>query len=311
MIRSTRPGALCLGLGVTCLLFSVLSGTGAAALSAWSRLSLAATGAVALAASARLQSSRAHPLVPLSLFARAETAAPYLCGALLGTTIFGVDTFVPLFVQGARGGTAAAAGAVVTPLMLFWALSSSVAARLIVPLGFRTTARVGALFIVAGFTGSSPARVSTPPWPDQRGLRGGRVGPRIHGPEPGPRRPARDRGEHSRRGLEPRAVLPDGGRVLGVGALGALLSFGLLGRLGAAATETAGRLLAGRGPRSGVGLDPLLLRQALEHALLPVFAVLLGLALLSLFVAGFFPARADKKEPPVPSGPTREAAGTG
>ena len=146
------PGALCLGLGVTCLLFSVLHGTGLAALATWTRLALAAAGLLLLAGFARLQSSRAHPLVPLSLFSRAETIAPYFCGVLLGTTIFGVDTFVPLFVQGARGGTAAAAGAVVTPTMLFWALSSSVAARLIVPLGFRATARVGAAFIVVGFT---------------------------------------------------------------------------------------------------------------------------------------------------------------
>jgi len=306
------PGALCLGLGVTCLLFSVLSGTGAAALSAWSRLSLAAAGAVALAAFARLQSSRAHPLVPLSLFARAETAAPYFCGALLGTTIFGVDTFVPLFVQGARGGTAAAAGAVVTPLMLFWALSSSVAARLIVRLGFRTTARVGALFIVAGFTGLlACARFDAPvAWISAAcavvgwglGFMGlSQVLAVQHATAEGIRGVATS--------LVPffRTV----GGSLGVGALGALLSFGLLGRLGAAATETAGRLLAGREPRSEVGLDPLLLRQALEHALLPVFAVLLGLALLNLFVAGFFPARADEKEPPVPSGPTREAAGAG
>ena len=58
-----------------------------------------------------------------------ETAAPFLAGILLGTTIFGVDTFVPLFVQGARGGTAGAAGAVITPLVLMWALSATAAAR--------------------------------------------------------------------------------------------------------------------------------------------------------------------------------------
>ena len=73
------------------------------------------------------------------------------------------------------------------------------------------------------------------------------------------------------------------------------MSFGLVARLGAAATETAGRLLAGghAPPGRGPSLDPALLRQALEHALLPVFGVLLALAVLNLFVAGFFPARAD------------------
>jgi MFS family permease len=303
------PGAVCLGLGVTCLLFSVLHGTGGAALSRWARLALAGAGAGALAAFARIQSSRAHPLVPLSLFTRAETAAPYLCGALLGTTIFGVDTFVPLFVQGARGGTAAAAGAVVTPVMLFWALSSSVTARLVVPLGFRTTARVGALLIVAGFAGLlACARFDAPvPWISAAcavvgcglGFMGlSQVLAIQHATTEDVRGVATS--------LVPffRTV----GGSLGVGALGALLSFGLIGRLGAAATETAGRLLtSGPAPARGqVGLDPTLLRHALEQALLPIFGVLLGLALLNLFVAGFFPARAD--EPARPAGDARETA---
>ena len=72
------------------------------------------------AALARRSSSGFRPgasirSIPPSLFRRMSTAAPYVAGVLLGTTIFGVDTFVPLFVQGARGGTAGAAGAVVTP----------------------------------------------------------------------------------------------------------------------------------------------------------------------------------------------------
>jgi hypothetical protein len=88
------------------------------------------------------------------------------------------------------------------------------------------------------------------------------------------------------------------GGSLGVGALGGLLSLGLVHRLGAAATETAGRLLAGgRGPGEGPHLDPGLLRQALEQALVPVFGVLLALAVVNLFVAGYFPARADEPEP--------------
>src|SRR5262249_20411746 len=105
---------------------------------------------VLLAVFARRQARREHPLVPLSLLTHRHTASPYLAGALLGTTIFGVDTFVPLFVQGARGGTAAAAGAVVTPGMFFWATSATFATRALVRHGFRATARVGTLLIAVG-----------------------------------------------------------------------------------------------------------------------------------------------------------------
>ncbi len=100
----------------------------------------------------RLQVRREHPLIPPELFREMRTAAPYLGGVLLGTTIYGVDTFVPLFVQGARGGTAGrrrrrgdAAGLPVG------GLGDRSRARLIVRFGFRKTARWGALLILAGF----------------------------------------------------------------------------------------------------------------------------------------------------------------
>jgi len=301
------PGALTLGLGVTALLFSVLHGTGGLALALPLRLALLLGGAGALFAFARLQASRAHPLVPLSLFQRAETAAPYLCGVLLGTTIFGIDTFVPLFVQGARGGTAAAAGAVVTPVMFFWALSSSVAARLIVPLGFRATARGGALFIVVGFAAllACTQLDASVPWISGAcalvgcglGLAGLTQVLAIQHTT-----------AESIRGVATSLVpfFRTVGGSLGVGALGGLLSFGLVSRLGPGA-ETAGRWLvhgqeaAAASPTEAAGLDPAVLRHALERSLLPVFVVLLVLAVVNLFVAGFFPARAD--EPVASSSP--------
>jgi hypothetical protein len=58
-------------------------------------------------------------------------------------------------------------------------------------------------------------------------------------------------------------------------------------------------------------LDPSLLRQALEHALLPVFGVLLALAVLNLFVAGYFPARADENVTGATTGGPAHAAAAG
>ena len=292
------PGALTLGVGVTALLFSVLHGTGGLALSPWLRLALLSGGLGALVVFARLQASREHPLIPLSLFTKTETAAPYLCGVLLGTTIYGIDTFVPLFVQGARGGTAAAAGAVVTPLMFFWAMSSSVAARLIVPLGFRATARAGALFIVAGFAALlvCTERDASVPWISAAcalvgcglGFAGLTQALAIQHTT-----------AESIRGVATSLVpfFRTVGGSLGVGALGGLLSFGLVSRLGPGA-DTAGRWLAhaalpSAASPSEAALDPAVFHDALERSLFPVFVVLLALAVVNLFVAGLFPARAD------------------
>ncbi|MBK6405856.1 MAG: MFS transporter [Holophagales bacterium] len=146
-------GAATLAVGVTALLFAVLHRAGPGSLGLLARGGLLLLAVAFLAAFARLQGRREHSAHPPDLFTRVETAAPYLSGVLIGTSIYGVDTFVPLFVQGARGGSAGAAGAVVTPLVFGWSLSAAIAARFIVRAGFRRTARAGALLILAGFAG--------------------------------------------------------------------------------------------------------------------------------------------------------------
>jgi EmrB/QacA subfamily drug resistance transporter len=304
------PGALALTVGMTCLLLSVLQGTGENALSLAVRLGLILAGLVALAFFIRLQASREHPLVPPSLFTRPETAATYLCGVLLGTTIFGVDTFVPLFVQGARGGTAAAAGAVVTPVMLFWALSSSVAARLVLRWGFRATARAGTLLVVVGFAALLACAAFDAPVAYISGACA-IVGCGLGQVSLSQVLAIQHTTPESMRGVAT-SLAPffrTVGGSLGVGALGGLLSAGLTARLGPAA-ETAGHLLAGGHGASFVasgGLDATAARLALEHSLLPVFTVLLAIAVSNVVLAGFFPVSAHEPVAPPSSAPPNQA----
>lgn len=91
------------------------------------------------------------------------------------------------------------------------------------------------------------------------------------------------------------------GGAVGVGALGGLLTLGLATRLGAG-MEAASRLLAGTGGAAGTGVAPAAFRQAIERSLVPVFAVLLGLAVLNFFIVSGFPETArSMTEPPKPT----------
>src|SRR5450759_5268406 len=299
MIESRKPGsdpldvagAVTLALGIGALLFAVLERAGAGALGTGARLFLGILGFALLGLFARLQAGRKHPLIPPDLFRHADTAAPYVGGILLGTTIYGVDTFVPLFVQGARGGTAGAAGAVITPLVLFWAISAAVAARIIVRFGFRTTARAGALLILAGFVGLLvAARFDAPVAAISAacGLIGAGLGPSSLSQVLAIQNVVEER----RRGVATSLVpfFRTMGGSLGVGVLGGILATGLTRRMGAAA-ESAGSLLAeGHVPRE--------MRLALEQSLLPVFAVLLALALVNLAVTSRFPDRRARPRTP-------------
>ncbi|MFO0951884.1 MAG: hypothetical protein U0835_12180 [Isosphaeraceae bacterium] len=54
------------------------------------------------------------PVLPIDLLLTPNIFAA-VCGSLLiGGLLFGIDTFVPLFVQGVRGGSATAAGRMIT-----------------------------------------------------------------------------------------------------------------------------------------------------------------------------------------------------
>jgi MFS family permease len=295
--RASRPepfdwmGGATLTVGVTALLLATLHESGAGHIPL--RLLLFAVGAVLLAAFARLQAGREHPLVPLSLLTHRETAAPYLAGALVGTTIFGVDTFVPLFVQGARGGTAAAAGAVVTPIMFFWATSASLGTRALVRYGFRATARVGTILITVGCGGLLAAALAEAPVASISAacaLIGMGLGPLATSQMLAVQHAAPETQRGVASSLVPffRAL----GGALGVGTLGGLLSAGLDRYLGEAA-DVAGRLLAGHEATLPPGITPLAVRHAIARSLLPVFGVMLVLAIVNVAIAGRFPGRAD------------------
>ena len=301
--RATLPdpldvaGAASLGLGVTALLFAVLHGAGSGTMGLPVRLALLAGAVASLTLFVRLQLRRAHPLIPPSLFRQMRTAAPYLGGVLMGTTIYGVDTFVPLFVQGARGGTAGAAGAVVTPLVFLWAISAAIGARLVLRFGFRRTARWGAVLILTGLAALVAAAWmnASVPWISAAcAIVGAGLGPSSIAQVLAIQNVVAERQRGVATSLVPffRTV----GGSIGVGALGGLLAAGLAMRLGPAA-ETAGRMLASGGESAG-GVAPAAFRLAIERSLIPVFAILAGVAVLNLLVTGRFPERAVGLEEP-------------
>ncbi len=286
-------GAAALAIGFALLLFGVLrapSGTGEPPLL---RAALVGSGLATLAGFIWLQTRRAHPLVPPELFRRWETASPYVAAILMGTTVYGVDAYVPLFVQGARGGTATAAGAVVTPFILMWAISAAAGARMVVRLGFRFTARLGALLALAGIAlvlaGAVFNRGVT--WMSIAcGVIGSGLGPSSIAQVLAIQQVALERQRGIATSLVPffRTV----GGSLGVGALGGIFAAGLSARLGDQ-MEAASRFLAGsqRGVMGSAPLAPPLFRDAIERSLVPVFAVLVVLAAVNVFLTSGFPGK--------------------
>ena len=77
----------------------------------------------------------ADPILPMDLMTRPVIAASLVGSCLIGGILFGIDTYIPLYIQGVQGGDARLAGRALMPLFLAWAFSVAVAARAVVHRG--------------------------------------------------------------------------------------------------------------------------------------------------------------------------------
>ena len=134
--------------GVSALLLALGGDTGA---DAWWLLAAALLLGYFIVVERRV----AEPILPLDLLRTPIVARTIAVVFLLGVSMFGAIAFIPLFVQGVMGGTATEAGQVLTPLFMGWVVTSIIAARLTVQLGYRRVAIAGGVLLIAGFAGLS------------------------------------------------------------------------------------------------------------------------------------------------------------
>lgn len=291
------PGAALLAGGSSALLLAVLGGeSGRGPLAA--ALLLAAAAAL-LVLFVRWERQAPDPVLPLDLLTQPAIAAAILGSLILGAVLFGIDTYIPLYVQGVRGGTATQAGRTITPLFLSWSISVAVAAKVVLRFGFRATAMIGTALIAAG----SAALVTGAGWPALAGptFLAGMI---VVGSGMGPASlsqilSVQDAVAWNRRGVATGAVtfFRTIGGALGVGALGAVLGYALARRLAGAVgvditaalrPETHGRLAS----------DQLrAVQAALGASLREVFLLMLALALVGLVCAARLPRGHDHPAP--------------
>jgi EmrB/QacA subfamily drug resistance transporter len=150
--RMDYVGALLLSAGLVSLLLSTnrqpLAGV------AISATTFAVVGVALIAAFVWLQSRIAHPLLPLSLFAKREFAAASLLSACTGLMLFAGVVFLPMYFQNARGLSPADSGLHLMPLMAGITIGSIVCGRALAATGrVRSTALVACGLITAVFAG--------------------------------------------------------------------------------------------------------------------------------------------------------------
>jgi EmrB/QacA subfamily drug resistance transporter len=148
--RIDYAGAALLTVGCSLLILGLLQGG-----VSWAWTSLPSIGifvvAVALLAMFVLVETRTEePVLPLWVFGRRVLIGGNLATVGIGALLIGLSSYVPTFVQGVLGTGALVAGFALAALTVGWPLAATFAGRIYLRIGFRSTALIGAVIVIAG-----------------------------------------------------------------------------------------------------------------------------------------------------------------
>ncbi len=135
---------------VVALLFALLQGG-----TTWAWNSLPSIGLFVAAVAlfflfVRTEQRAEEPILPLVLFKNPIITISSIGGVVLGVLMFGITSYVPLFVQGVKGGSATSAGVTLGPLLLAWPIAATISGRIAICYGYRITAVVGMFLATIG-----------------------------------------------------------------------------------------------------------------------------------------------------------------
>lgn len=159
MLKETRTrrehrldlvGTLALTAGVALLLLALQEGSTSWGWRPWPT-GVALAGAAALLALFIRQERRApEPMLPLDLFRHPVIGVASAGSVAIGTLLFPLAAFVPMYTQGVHGGSAAEAGATLSPMMMAWPIASTLAGLFLMRVGYRPLAVLGGVLTSTG-----------------------------------------------------------------------------------------------------------------------------------------------------------------
>ena len=145
-------GTVILTTAVTMLLVAMLEGSEVWGWSDARTIGLVALSLIGLAAFIWQEKRAAEPMLPLDIFSNRIIAVASAGSIILGSLLFSLVAFVPMWAQGVWGGSASDAGAALIPMMLAWPLASTISGRLMLRVGYRPLVIVGSILSAIGLT---------------------------------------------------------------------------------------------------------------------------------------------------------------
>ena len=106
-------------------------------------------GPLLLVAFVFVERRAAEPILPLWVLHRRLLASGNVSALLVGAVLLGLTTYVPTYAQTSLGAGPLVAGLALATLTIGWPIAASTAGRVFLRIGFRNTALIGAVVVVA------------------------------------------------------------------------------------------------------------------------------------------------------------------
>ncbi|WP_456275674.1 MDR family MFS transporter [Bacillus sp. AK128] len=98
-----------------------------------------------------LQEKRAKdPMMPFSIWRERSILIANLASLTTGVMLIGISSFLPAFVQGVMERSPIVAGFTLTTMSIGWPIAATIAGRLLLKIGFRTTSIIGGVSLILG-----------------------------------------------------------------------------------------------------------------------------------------------------------------
>ena len=143
-------GAVLLTSSLSLLILGILEGGQSWA---WdSPLSIGAfvVGGILLGCFVLAETRAAEPILPLWVFSRRLLLTTALVGLGVGAILIGLTSYVPTYLEGSLKVSPLVAGLALAALTIGWPISASLSGRFYLRIGFRNTALIGMVVVVAG-----------------------------------------------------------------------------------------------------------------------------------------------------------------
>lgn len=146
-------GAVLMMFAGSAVVFALLQGGNAWAWSSWQSLGTFGLAALLVIATIWRERVAAEPIMPGWIWRRRVLLGSNLGAVGMGLVMMAPNSYLPVFAQSVLGLGAISAGLVLASMSVGWVAASSYSGRLYFRIGFRDTALIGALLMVAGVVG--------------------------------------------------------------------------------------------------------------------------------------------------------------